>query len=86
MLVIASLALLKAKDVFTMAHIVMIGNLYVIPLLLIGIELERFSSLSFAKTIMLIILNFVVVSLLCHAIIKRAIADKIRPDALAKES
>ena len=81
LLVVAALAFLKAKDVFIMTHIVMITNTYIIPLLLLGVEIERFSWISFAKIIGLIVLNLVVVNLLCHTILRRAMINKITPDA-----
>jgi multisubunit Na+/H+ antiporter MnhG subunit len=84
LLLVATLAFLKAKDVFVMAHIVMIVNFYIIPLLLIGVTIERFSALSFAKIIILILFNLVVCILLCHAILRRAIINKITPDAEVK--
>lgn len=81
LLLISTIAFLKAKDVFIMTHIVMITNSYIIPLLLIGVEIDRFSWLSFAKIIALIVLNLVVVNLLCHATLRRAMINKISPDA-----
>jgi len=86
MLLISAIAFAKANDVFTMTHIVMIANCYIIPLLLIGIEIENFSWVSLAKIIGLIVLNLVVVNLLCHAIIRRAILNKIDPKARIKRS
>ena len=85
LLIASALAFLKARDVFTMTHIVMISNCYIIPLLLIGVEIERFSPLSFAKIIALVVLNLVVVNLLCHAILRRAMINKIAPDAEFKK-
>jgi multisubunit Na+/H+ antiporter MnhG subunit len=85
LLVAAAIAFLKAKDVFMMTHVVMIANCYVIPLLLIGVEIERFSWISFAKIIALIVLNLVVTNLLCHAIVRRAVINKIIPDAEEKK-
>ena len=81
LLIASALAFLKARDVFTMTHIVIISNCYIIPLLLLIVEIERFSWLSFAKIISLIILNLVVAILLCHAIVRRAMINKIVPDA-----
>ena len=81
LLIASALAFLKAKDVFTMTHVVMIANCYIIPLLLIGVEIERFSLVSLAKIITLIVLNLVVANLLCHIILRRAIINKIEPDA-----
>lgn len=80
-LLIATIAFLKAKDVFVMTHIVMIANCYVIPSLLIAIELTKFSWLSFVKIMVIIILNLVVNNLLCYAILRRAMINKIIPDA-----
>jgi len=81
LLLASALAFLKSKDLFTMTHIVMIANCYIIPLLLIGVEIDRFSWLSFAKIIALIVLNLVVTNLLCHATLRRAMINKITPDA-----
>lgn len=81
LLIASALAFLKAKDVFTMTHVVMIANCYIIPLLLLGIEIDRFSLVSLAKIITLIVLNLVVANLLCHIILRRAIINKIEPDA-----
>lgn len=81
LLIAAALSFLKAKDVFTMTHVVMIANCYVIPLLLLGVEIDRFSFVSLAKIITLIVLNLVVANLLCHIILRRAIINKIEPDA-----
>ncbi len=82
LLIASAIAFLKAKDVFTMTHVVMIANCYLIPLFLIGIEIDRFSLLSFAKILVLIALNLVVVNLLCHAILRRAMINKITPDVI----
>lgn len=84
LLVVSALAFLKAKDVFMMSHIVMIANCYVIPLLLLAVEIERFSWISFAKIIALILLNLVVVNLLCHVTLRRAMINKILPDVEIK--
>ena len=81
LLIATALAFLKAKDVFTMTHVVMIANCYVIPLLLLGVEIDRFSWVSLAKIITLILLNLVVANLLCHTILRRAMINKITPDA-----
>lgn len=81
LLVTAAVAFLKARDVFTMVHVVMLANLYIIPLLLLGIEIEKFSWISFGKTLVLVLLNIVLVNLLCSAVLKRAMEDKIMPDA-----
>ena len=77
LLVASAIAFARARDVFTMAHVVMIANCYLIPLLLIGIAIEKFSYLSFAKIIALIMLNLVVVNLLCHAIVRRSAINKV---------
>jgi multisubunit Na+/H+ antiporter MnhG subunit len=83
-LVASAIAFLKAKDVFTMTHVVMIANCYVVPLILIGIAIEHFSWLSLTKIVALILLNFVVANLLCYLVVRRAMANKIVPDAQSK--
>jgi multisubunit Na+/H+ antiporter MnhG subunit len=80
-LVISAISFLKAKDVFTMTHVVMVANCYVIPLMLVGVGIDRFSITSITKIITLIALNLVVANLLCHIILRRAIINKIEPDA-----
>ncbi len=84
LLIASAIAFLKSKDVFTMTHVVIIANCYIIPLLLIGFEIERFSWISLAKISALILLNIVVTNLLCHAILRRAMINKITPDAEIK--
>ncbi len=81
LLIISSLAFKKARDVFTMSHIVMIANCYFIPLILLAIGMDKFSWVSFAKIIALIFVNLVIVNLLCHAIVKRALLNNIDPQA-----
>ena len=81
LLLLSAIAFLKAKDVFVMSHIVMIANCYIVPLLLIGIELGKFSWLSFVKILALILLNILIANLLNYAIIKHAMENKIAPDA-----
>ncbi|NBV06479.1 MAG: hypothetical protein EBS06_04495 [Proteobacteria bacterium] len=72
LLIISAIALKKARDIFIMTHIIMICNCYIIPLLLIGVEIGKFSWPSFIKIIFLIVLNLVVTNFICHAIVKRA--------------
>lgn len=78
---LASFAFFKCRDVFMMIQIVTICNFYIIPLILIAAELERFSLESFVKTIIVIGLNFIATMLLCNTIGKEALRDKIKPDA-----
>mgnify|MGYP003386360410 CR=1 FL=1 len=85
LLMLSALAFLKARDIFTMTHVVMVANCYIIPLLLLAVEIERFSLLSFAKIATLISLNLVVANLLCHTILRRAVINKITPDAQIRE-
>ena len=81
LLVSSAIAFLKSKDVFVMTHIIMIANCYIIPLLLLAIEIEKFSWTSLAKIIAIILLNLVITNLLCHATLRRAMINKITPDA-----
>ena len=73
------LAFLKAKDVFVMNHIVMAINLYILPLLLVGLGMERFSWASCLKILFLVLLNLIVVHLLVHAILRRCVINKVLP-------
>lgn len=75
LLLACALAFLKAKDVFIMTKIAVITNCYVVPLLLLSIELEKFSLASFTKIILLILLNIVITNLLCHALLRRIKLD-----------
>ena len=84
LLIAASVAFLRAKDVFSMTQVVMISNCYIIPLILISIAIEHFSWLSLAKTTALILLNIVTANLLCYAVARRAMSNKIVPDARTK--
>lgn len=81
LLALAAIAFYRAKDVFTMLHIVTISNFYIIPLILLAVELEKFSWVSLTKTLAIITLNIVITSLLGYLIARRAIVNKIMPDA-----
>lgn len=76
LLFIASLAFLKARDIFSMTHIAIISNSYVINLLLIAILLNRFSIIAMLKIIGVILLNFLITHIICHTITKRAMINK----------
>jgi multisubunit Na+/H+ antiporter MnhG subunit len=84
LMAVAALAFLRCKDVFSMTHIVMIANCYVVPLILAAITIENFSIKSLFKIIALILLNLLIANLLCYLIVRRAAANKIMPDAQAK--
>lgn len=77
----ASFAFFKCRDVFMMIQIVTICNFYIIPLILLIAELEKFSVVSFVKILIVIGLNFIATQLLCHAIGKEALNNNIKPDA-----
>lgn len=81
LLALAAIAFYRAKDVFVMLHIITISNFYIVPLVLLAVELEKFSWVSLAKTLTIIVLNIVITSLLGYLIARRAIVNKIMPDA-----
>lgn len=78
---LTAIAFFRAKDLFTMLQVTTIANLYIVPLLLLAVEIEKFSTVSFVKTLVIILLNIVIVNLVVHLLAKRAIANKIMPDA-----
>lgn len=81
LLIGCAIAFFKAKDIFSMAHIVMIGNCYAINLLLIGLTIKEFSLISLAKISIIIIFNIIISNLLCHIILRRAKVNNIVADA-----
>jgi multisubunit Na+/H+ antiporter MnhG subunit len=83
-LMISALAFLKARDLYSMTHVIMISNCYILPLLLIGLGVEKFSLISSAKILALILLNIIITNLLCYTILRKAVSDKIRPEAEVK--
>ena len=85
-MILCSIAFLRAKDVYTMSHVVIIANCYIIPLILLSITLSRFSYDSFIKISALIILNIVIANLLTYVIVRRAMSNRITPDAVKKKS
>ncbi len=86
LILITTIAFLRAKDVFTMTHVVMIFNCYILPLTLIAIEIKNFSNTSILKIITLTLINIVIVNIVCHLILRRAMINKIYPDAENKDS
>lgn len=86
-LIISAVALLRSKDLFTMIQIIKIANFYVFPLILIAIGLDKFSISSVFKIAAIIILNLVISHLLCYSIARKAMSEKVTPDAkLIKKS
>ncbi len=85
LLVASAIAFLRTKDVFVMIHVIKIVNFYIIPLILIAFEINKFSIISFAKIAIIIILNFIITIILSRFIVRRAIEDKIIPDADFKD-
>jgi len=86
LILITTIAFLRARDIFTMTHVVMIFNCYILPLTLIAIEIKNFSSTSILKIITLTLINIVIVNIVCHLILRRAMINKIYPDAETKNS
>ena len=80
LLLIASLAFLRAKDVFMMLQVLKVTNFYIIPLILISGEIEKFSLISLAKIIAIIIINLISTLLIAHLIARKAVTNKIIPD------
>jgi len=80
LILITTIAFLRARDIFTMTHVVMIFNCYILPLTLIAIEIKNFSSTSILKIITLTLINIVIVNIVCHLILRRAMINKIYPD------
>ncbi len=83
---LTALAFFKARDVYSMIHIVTICNFYIIPLLLIVVGIENFSLVSTGKILAIIVLNLLATQLLCHKIAQDALRDKIKPEADFKNS
>jgi len=78
---IATIAFIRARDIYTMAHVAMIFNCFVVPICLIAIEIKKFSTLSISKILIIGILNIVIANIICFLIIQRATINKIQPDA-----
>ncbi len=86
-LVISAVALLRSKDLFAMLQVIKIANFYVFPMVLIAIGLDKFAISSLLKITAIIILNLVISHLLCYSLARKAMYDKVTPDAkLIKKS
>ncbi|MBM3590288.1 MAG: hypothetical protein FJX30_02790 [Alphaproteobacteria bacterium] len=81
LIIIATCALLRSNDIYTMGHIIMIFNCYLVPLILLAIEVRNFSVMSILKIVTIGILNIVISNIICHLVLKRAMINKIYPDA-----
>ncbi len=84
LILITTIAFLRAKDVFTMTHVAMIFNCYILPITLIAIEIKNFSNTSILKILTLTLINIVIVNIVCHLILRRSMINKIYPDAESK--
>lgn len=81
LVILTAIAFIRANDIFTLSHIAMIFNFYIVPLILILMEIKNFSTINFIKIITLIIINLLISFTLCHVIIRRVMINKIYPDA-----
>lgn len=81
MFVFAAIAFLRAKDLYVMLQIACVTNFYILPMILLAVELDKFSLVSFVKVLVIIMLNIVMTILVAHMIAKRAIEAKVMPDA-----
>lgn len=81
LIILSAIAIIRANDIFTLSHIAMIFNFYIVPIALILIEIKSFSTINFVKIIALMIINILIASILCHVIIRRVMINKIYPDA-----
>jgi multisubunit Na+/H+ antiporter MnhG subunit len=78
-------AFVRAKEIYVMTHIAIIASIYAIPLLLVGICLQKFSLQLLIKILFLILVNIISVNLICHLVVRRAYINKIMPDAEDKK-
>lgn len=78
-------AFVRAKEIYVMTHIAIIASIYTIPLLLVGICLQKFSLQLLIKILFLILVNIISVNLICHLVVRRAYINKIMPDAEDKK-
>jgi len=83
LLLLTTIALLRSNDIFTMGHIIMIFNCYIVPIVLVIFEIKHFSLMSLLKILVIGILNIVISNILCHLVLRRAMINKIYPDAEA---
>ena len=81
LLIASSIALLRSNDIFTMGHIIMIFNCYAVPIILLIFEIKNFTMMSIIKIVVISILNIVIANILCHLVLRRAMINKIYPDA-----
>ena len=80
LVLVTTVAFLKAKDIYTMSHIVIIFNIYIVPLALLSIETKNFSFISILKIIAIGILNIIIVNIITNILLRRAMINKIYPD------
>ncbi len=78
---IFNVGLIRAKDVFTANHLVMIFNLYIFPILIFVIEFENLNIAIALKVMAITIINIVICNIICYLIVRRALNNNIIPDA-----
>lgn len=78
---IFNVGLIRAKDVFTANHLVMIFNLYIFPILIFVIEFENLTIAIALKVMAITIINIVICNIICYLIVRRALNNNIIPDA-----
>jgi len=80
-ILIFSIGLIRAKDVFTMNHLVMIFNLYLVPIIIFSLEFENLSIAIALKILAITIINIVICNIICYLVVRRALNNNITPDA-----
>ncbi len=83
-MLVAAIAFLRTRDVFTMSHVIKVINYYILPLFLIGAIIQEFSWSLLAKVIIFIILNIIISNLLCYTVLNKASSNKIAAKAELK--
>lgn len=80
-ILIFSIGLIRAKDVFSANHLVMIFNLFLFPIIIFAIEFENLTIPITLKIIAMSIINVVICNIVCYLIVRRALNNNISPDA-----
>jgi multisubunit Na+/H+ antiporter MnhG subunit len=84
LLLLSGVAIFRTKDVFTMTHVTMIFGIYVLPMVLLTIAIEKFSLVVLLKILLLIFFNWLATHLICYLATKEALKNNILPDVVAE--
>ena len=78
-IILCSIAIFRAKDVYQSIHFVSISNIYGLSILLIGLGFEKYSLVYMIKIISLVLFNIIITIIITQSVARRAMINGVVP-------